>query len=161
MKGKQIGVLARELTVPIETIRYYERCGLMDKPARTEGNYRVYASTQIEQLRFIINCRHLDMEHEEIRGLLKLRVQPPEDCGEVNAIIDGHITHIDQRIAELRKLSRQLHKLRESCNVVSTLGSCRIMGALSTTSSDLKRASHAAKRTHGKTGKPRGAARKL
>ena len=139
MKGKQIGALARELNVPIETIRYYERCGLMDKPERTEGNYRVYAGAQIEQLRFIINCRHLDMEHEEIRGLLKLPAQPPPDCGEVNAIIDGHIAHIDERIAQLRKLSKQLHKLCESCNAVSSLDSCRIMDALKTTSAVKKR----------------------
>lgn len=155
MKGKQIGALARELNVPIETIRYYERCGLMDKPARTEGNYRVYVSTQVEQLRFIINCRHLDMEHDEIRGLLRLRMQPPRDCGEVNTIIDGHITHIDQRIAELRKLSRQLHKLRESCNTVSSLDNCQIMGVLNTNAAGKKRSSRVANRPGGNTGRPR------
>lgn len=132
MKGLQIGTLARELGVPIETIRYYERCGLMDKPERTEGNYRVYADAQIERLRFIVNCRHLDMEHHEIRRLLKLRARPPQDCTEVNAIVDEHIAHIDQRIGELRKLSRQLHALRESCNSVSSLADCQILGTLRT-----------------------------
>jgi len=88
----------------------------------------VYADAQVEQLRFIINCRHLDMEHDETRGLLKLRARPPQDCGELNAIIDEHVAHIDQRITQLHKLSKQLHKLRESCNTVSSLDGCQIMG---------------------------------
>ena len=151
MKGRQIGALARELGVPIENIRYYERCGLMDKPARTEGNYRVYTDAQVEQLRFIINCRLLDMDQSEIRRLLDLRARPPKDCAAVNAIIDEHIAHIDQRVAELRKLSKQMHKLRESCNQVSALENCRILGALRTESSagkETKTSRHRSARSH-------------
>lgn len=134
MKGRQIGVLARDLGVPIETIRYYERCGLLDKPSRSEGNYRLYEDAEVDQLRFIINCRHLDMEHTEIRRLLELRAHPPKDCAEVNAIIDEHISHIDERVTELRKLSKELHKLRECCNHVRALEHCRIIDTLRTAS---------------------------
>ena len=151
MKGRQIGTLARELDVPIENIRYYERCGLMDKPARTEGNYRVYTDAQVDQLRFIINCRHLDMDQSEIRRLLDLRARPPQDCAAVNAVIDEHIAHIDQRVAELRKLSKQLHKLRESCNEVSILENCKIIGALRTRSAggkEAKASRHRSARPH-------------
>jgi Cd(II)/Pb(II)-responsive transcriptional regulator len=130
MAGRQIGDVAGLLGVPVETIRYYERCGLLDKPTRTGSNYRVYSDEQVERLGFILNCRNLDMTHEEIRRLLKLRHRPPKDCTEVNALIDEHIAHIDERISELRRLSKQLHALRTSCNEIRSVDACEILSTL-------------------------------
>ena len=130
MAEQQIGRIASLLGVSVETVRYYERCGLLDKPTRTSGNYRVYSEQQVERLKFILNCRNLDMTHDEIRRLLRLRQRPPKDCTEVNAIIDEHIAHIDERIAELRQLSKHLHQLRISCNQVRSVEDCKIMSAL-------------------------------
>lgn len=130
MAGQQIGYVARQLGVPVETIRYYERSGLVDQPVRTAGNYRLYGDAQIEQLTFILNCRSLDMTHEEIRRLLHLRKKPPNDCTEVNALIDEHIDHIETRIAELQSLSKKLRGLRKSCNEVRSLEDCTILGSL-------------------------------
>lgn len=130
MAGRRIGEVSRLLGVPVETIRYYELCGLLDKPTRTAANYRVYSDEQMERLKFILNCRNLDMTHEEIHRLLTLRSRPPKDCTEVNVVLDEHITHIDERIAELRSLSRQLHALRESCNEARPLENCTIIGTL-------------------------------
>lgn len=130
MAGQQIGDVARRLGVPVETIRYYERCGLLEKPARTGGNYRLYSDVQVEQLGFILNCRNLDMTHNEIRRLLKLRQRPPRDCTEVNTLIDEHIGHIEERMAQLRQLSRNLRQLRTSCNEVRSLENCTIIDTL-------------------------------
>lgn len=130
MTGRQIGDVAGLFGVPVETIRYYERCGLLEKPTRTGSNYRLYSDEQGERLGFILNCRNLDMTHEEIRRLLKLRHRPPKDCTEVNAILDEHIAHIDERIAELRSLSKQLHELRTSCNEVRSVDDCEILSTL-------------------------------
>lgn len=130
MTGRQIGDVAGALGMPVETIRYYERCGLLDKPTRTGSNYRLYSDEQIERLGFILNCRNLDMTHEEIRRLLKLRHRPPKDCTEVNALIDEHIAHIDERISELRSLSKQLHRLRTSCNEIRSVDDCEILSTL-------------------------------
>ena len=130
MTGRQIGDVAGILGVPVETIRYYERCGLLDKPPRTGSNYRLYNDGQVERLGFILNCRNLDMTHEEIRRLLSLRQRPPKDCTEVNALLDEHIAHIDERISELRSLSKQLHELRTSCNAVRSIDDCEILSTL-------------------------------
>lgn len=130
MTGRQIGDVAESLGVPVETIRYYERCGLLDKPTRTGSNYRLFSDEQVERLGFILNCRNLDMTHEEIRRLLKLRHRPPKDCTEVNGLIDEHIAHIDERISELRSLSKQLHELRTSCNEVRSVDACEILSTL-------------------------------
>lgn len=130
MTGRQIGDVAEVFGVTVETIRYYERCGLLDKPSRTGSNYRLYSDEQVERLGFVLNCRNLDMTHEEIRRLLKLRHRPPKDCTEVNALIDEHIAHIDERISELRSLSKQLHELRTSCNEVRSVDDCEILSTL-------------------------------
>ena len=87
----RIGELAGDLAVPVETIRYYEREGLLPEPARSDGNYRLYSQSHRERLEFILNCRALDMTLQEIRTLLRLRDAPEQGCAEVNATLDEHI----------------------------------------------------------------------
>lgn len=81
----KIGKLARELDVPIETIRYCEREGLLPAPAGFERNYRLYSETHCERLSFIRHCRSLNMALDEIRQLLRLKDSPDDPCGEANA----------------------------------------------------------------------------
>ena len=88
-----IGELAQITGYGIETIRYYEREGLLPKPARTSGNYRRYGQEHANLLSFIHHCRSLDMALSEIRILLRFRSAPPENCGEVNALLDTHLGH--------------------------------------------------------------------
>src|SRR6266436_257726 len=102
----KIGELAKRTSCPVETIRYYEREGLLREPARSEGNYRLYTDIHVERLQFIRHCRSLDMTLEEIRNLLKFRDAPDENCGEVNALLDEHIEHVSSRIKELRFLQK-------------------------------------------------------
>lgn len=127
----KIGELAQRANCTVETIRYYEREGLLPAPARTGANYRSYGAEHAERLRFIRNCRVLDMAHDEIRILLALMNQPGGDCGAVNQLLDEHIAHVDRRIAELTALKQQMHALRESCQRRQTVDTCGILHGLS------------------------------
>ncbi|TXH04485.1 MAG: Cd(II)/Pb(II)-responsive transcriptional regulator [Nevskiaceae bacterium] len=127
----KIGDLARRAYCPAETIRYYEREGLLPEPARTNGNYRLYGAEHVERLSFIRNCRSLDMTLDEIRKLLLLRDAPDDNCEEVNVLLDGHIGHVAERIAELRHLRTDLQLLRERCGKAGTTKDCGILGGLS------------------------------
>ena len=111
----KIGELAKLTDCQVETIRYYEREGLLPEPARSEGNYRLYTQAHVDRLTFIRNCRSLDMTLEEIRSLLNLRDSPQDQCESVNALIDEHIHHVKARIDGLLALQEQLIDLRQRC----------------------------------------------
>lgn len=128
--GIKIGDLAHATFSTVETVRYYEREGLLPAPARSNGNYRLYGPAQVERLRFIRHCRSLDMTHEEIRALLAFRDAPEKKCDEVNALLDEHIDHVARRIAELKALERELKELRGQCRTVRTARDCGIMQSL-------------------------------
>jgi Cd(II)/Pb(II)-responsive transcriptional regulator len=125
--GMKIGELAKATDCTVETIRYYEREGLLPVPERTVGNYRVYGPMHAEALSFIRHCRSLDMTQSEIRALLLLRNAPDRRCGEVNALLDEHIGHVANRIRELRALERELKGIRARCRSESTTRECEIM----------------------------------
>ncbi|MCP5283542.1 MAG: Cd(II)/Pb(II)-responsive transcriptional regulator [Burkholderiaceae bacterium] len=126
----KIGDLARATGTPVETIRYYEREGLIAAPARSEGNYRLYRPADAERLAFIRHCRALDMALPEIRGLLTVRDHPADGCAEVNALLDAHIGHVAARIRELKALERQLRRLRERCPAPTAAAECGILQGL-------------------------------
>lgn len=127
----RIGELALAAATPIETIRYYERVGLLPAPARTPGNFRVYETVHLERLRFIRYCRSLDMSLAEVRTLLHFRDAPTEDCTDVNALLDEHIGHVTTRIEELRALQTQLEDLRRRCVRIQEADRCGILTGLS------------------------------
>ncbi|MDE2447572.1 MAG: Cd(II)/Pb(II)-responsive transcriptional regulator [Gammaproteobacteria bacterium] len=125
-----IGALARDTDCPPETIRYYEREGLLPPASRTAGNYRVYSGVHLERLVFIRNCRSLDMTLDEIKQLLLFRDVPQSECGAAHALIDEHIAHIGERIAELEQLQGQLQSLRRQCQPVGDAKKCGILDRL-------------------------------
>jgi len=127
----KIGELADATATPVETIRYYERVGLLPPPARTAGNYRAYGAEHRERLAFVRRCRALDMSLDEVRALLAFCDAPQADCGEVNALLDEHIEHVALRIRELQALAKQLKQLRAQCAAVSSADQCGILKALS------------------------------
>jgi Cd(II)/Pb(II)-responsive transcriptional regulator len=126
----KIGELAKIAHCTTETIRFYEKEGLLPEADRTEANYRSYTARHIERLRFIRNCRALDMTHDEIRALLRLTDAPAEGCGAINTLIDEHIAHVDTRIDELRQLKAQLSTLREQCQSEQAVADCGIVHGL-------------------------------
>ena len=127
----KIGEVARVTGTPVETIRYYEREGLLAAPPRTEGNFRIYDESHLERLSFIRHCRSLDMALDEVRILLRFKDAPAENCGDVNTLLDAHIGHVAARIRELRALERQLKSLRERCNEARDAAQCGILNELS------------------------------
>ncbi len=126
----KIGELAVESSTPIETIRYYEREGLLPAPARTQGNFRVYDASHKERLLFVRFCRGLDMSLDEVRVLLRFKDAPAEDCGDVNELLDEHIGHVSTRIRELRALEKQLKELRARCGVSQSADQCGILSGM-------------------------------
>ena len=127
----KIGELARLAGTNVETIRYYERDGLLPVPARSEGNYRIYGETHAQRLFFIRRCRGLDMTLDEIRVLLHFKESPQENCADVNRLLDLHIGHVAQRMQELQELERQLKDLRERCGEARDAAHCGILDGLS------------------------------
>ncbi len=104
----KIGELAKATNTQIETIRYYEREGLLPKTIRTGSNYRIYSNMHLERLAFIRYCRGLDISLDEIRVLLLFKDSPNEFCDQVNILLDKHIKRVEIRIKELRNLKHQL-----------------------------------------------------
>lgn len=126
----KIGELAQQAGCTPDTIRFYEREGLMPPAERTQSNYRIYGEEHLARLRFIRNCRALDMTHEEVRALLRATDGHASTCGEVNDLIDAHLAHVDARIEELRQLHVQLACLREKCAAEQPVDACGIVREL-------------------------------
>ena len=126
----KIGELASLTHTQVETIRYYEREGLLAEPGRSGGNYRIYGEEHAERLSFIRHCRGLDMTLDEIRVLLRFKDAPTENCREINELLDEHIGHVAERIRELRQLEKQLKSLRETCLGGQDTQHCGILNEL-------------------------------
>ena len=126
----KIGELAKLADCQVETVRYYEREGLLPTPARSEGNYRLYSSEHLVRLTFIRNCRTLDMTLDEIRSLLALMDSPEESCEGVNSLVDEHIEHVQARVTSLMALQQQLIELRHRCVAEQGMDKCGILQKL-------------------------------
>jgi Cd(II)/Pb(II)-responsive transcriptional regulator len=126
----RIGELAQCTNTQVETIRFYEREGLLAAPGRSDGNYRIYDDEHAQRLSFIRHCRGLDMTLDEIRVLLRFKDTPTENCREVNELLDEHIGHVAQRVRELRQLEKQLKSLRETCLCAQDAQHCGILNEL-------------------------------
>jgi Cd(II)/Pb(II)-responsive transcriptional regulator len=129
--GLKIGALAERAQCQAETIRYYEREGLLPMPPRSQSNYRLYGSAHLERLSFIRHCRSLDMTLDEIRTLLNFCDAPMRNCAEVSSVLDEHIHHVADRIEQLRHLERQLKDLRSQCASPGRAEGCGILKEMS------------------------------
>lgn len=110
-----IGALSERAGVNIETIRYYERIGIMPKPPRTDGGQRVYDEGHVKRLTFIRRSRELGFSLDDIRALLKLVDGGDYTCGEVHKMALTHITDIRCKIVDLRRMERVLVTLAGKC----------------------------------------------
>jgi len=124
-----IGALARRTGTKIETIRYYERIGLLPPPARTQGNYRLYAPRHLERLSFIRRARDLGFSLDEVRALLRLADDRSQPCTEVDRIARHHLTDVERKLADLAALRAELRQLIEQCGH-GTVAECRILESL-------------------------------
>lgn len=127
---KSIGALAEATGTKVETVRYYERIGLLPEPARTRGNYRAYSVEHLARLSFIRRARDLGFTLDQVKALLGLADHKEQDCGSVDVMAREHLFDIDRKIADLRSLRRELNNLIGQCEQ-GTIAECRIIGALS------------------------------
>ena len=126
----QIGELAKQTGCSIQTIRFYERKGLLDKPSRSEGNYRLYDKAAADKLIFIKQCRALDISMKEIELLLEEKTSPNQSCASVNNLIEEHISQVDTKIEELQQLKAVLKNMSEKCSNDKTIKTCGILSEL-------------------------------
>lgn len=110
-KPLTIGVLARDSGVNLETIRFYERSGLMPAPQRSPAGYRHYQEQDIRRLRFIRRGRELGFSLEEIRSLLDLAAHPESPCESADQMVREHLDAIETRIRDLQNMRAELSKL--------------------------------------------------
>ncbi|MBM3600844.1 MAG: helix-turn-helix domain-containing protein [Alphaproteobacteria bacterium] len=125
-----IGELSKAAHVGAETVRYYERIGLMPRPARTAANYRLYSAEQLARLSFIRRSRELGFTLDRIKALLELAGDRARDCQAVDVIASDHLAEVERKIADLTALRRTLRDLIGQCRH-GTIADCRIIEALS------------------------------
>lgn len=125
-----IGNLGKATGTKVETIRYYERIGLLAKPDRTEGNYRVYGRDSVDRLSFIRRARALGFSLDQVRALLALAGDGERDCARVDALAQEHLREVEDKIADLEALRRELGALVQSCRG-GVVADCGIIEALS------------------------------
>ncbi|CAK9885940.1 MAG: Mercuric resistance operon regulatory protein [Candidatus Erwinia impunctatus] len=127
----KISELAEKSGCGIETVRYYEKIGLLPQARRNpENNYRCYDQEHLENLLFIRRCRSLDMTQEEIRALLLVMSDQNRLCAPIDAIIHEHLNHVQKRIEELILLEKQLSALRADCRADRRVDQCGIVKSL-------------------------------
>src|SRR5262249_48262044 len=125
-----IGALSDETGVSIETIRYYERIGLLASPPRSAGRRRQFGSEHLQTLKFIRRGREMGFSLEDIRTLLKLDRESNVVCAEARQITLRHLAQVREKVARLQKLERALTTISAGCRP-GTQRSCPIIGALS------------------------------
>jgi DNA-binding transcriptional MerR regulator len=130
MDALTIGQLGRATGTKIETIRYYEKIGLLPAPERTGGNYRSYAAGHQQRLGFIRRARELGFSIEAVRELLKLAAHGEQPCAEVDEIVARHLDETERKIAALTRLRRELRDTLAACKG-GRVGECRVIQALS------------------------------
>jgi Cu(I)-responsive transcriptional regulator len=124
-----IGELARAADTKTETVRYYERIGLLPAPPRTGGNYRDYSATHVSRLSFTRRARDLGFSIEQIRALLDLADQKEHSCEAVDTIAREHLADVKRKLADLTALRRELETVIGQCGH-GTVAECRILEAL-------------------------------
>jgi DNA-binding transcriptional MerR regulator len=125
-----IGQLGAATGTKVETIRYYERIGLLSAPPRTAGNYRSYASAHRDRLAFIRRTRELGFSIAEVRELLGLAESRENSCVDVDRLVARHLTIVEEKIVSLKRLRGELRETLAACKG-GRIAECRVIKALS------------------------------
>jgi MerR family transcriptional regulator, copper efflux regulator len=127
------GELAEQAKVHVETLRYYERRGLIEQPPRSASNYRLYPEDAVRRVRFIKRAQELGFSLKDIKELLSLRAAPEAECGEVRRHAEAKIVDINEKIHSLMAMKSALSKLVAECSGEGPLTECPILESLDTT----------------------------
>ena len=125
----KIGELGSATATNVETVRYYEKIGLLPPPARTSANYRAYGNEHLARLSFIRRARDLGFTLEAVRGLLTLSDDKAQSCEAVDSIARIHLTEVERKITDLAALRRELDRVLGSCRQ-GTVAECKIIETL-------------------------------
>jgi len=129
-KGLTIGQVARRAGFGIETVRFYERNGLIEEPPRRISGYRQYPESVISRLRFIKRAKELGFSLRKIKELLSLRVDPTTTCSDIRERAEAKIADIEGKIQSLMRMKEVLTGLTASCGGVGPVSECPIVEAL-------------------------------
>lgn len=130
MKPLSIGQIARLAEVGVETVRFYEREGLLSEPSRKASGYRQYDDSAVVRLRFIRQAKELGFTLNEIKELLSLRLDPSTSCADVKNRAEVKIADIETKIRTLQRMKNVLVKLTKSCSGRGPTNECPILQAL-------------------------------
>ena len=132
MTSYRIGELATALGTRVETLRFYEREGLLEATGRSDNRYRYYSEAARQQLAFILQAKALGFSLADIRELLAIRVEPgSHSCGEVKSLTEQKLAIVDRKIAELQGIREALAKVAGACHGGEVPAShCSILHAL-------------------------------
>ncbi|MAM88476.1 MAG: Cd(II)/Pb(II)-responsive transcriptional regulator [unclassified Hahellaceae] len=111
----RIGRLSQLSGVEVETIRFYEREGLLQRAEREANGYRRYQQDHLQRLAFIRHCRALDMPLQDVKRMLQFMTKPTPDCGDIDRLIEAHLANVRSRLQSLQALEVQLCSLRDQC----------------------------------------------
>lgn len=125
-----IGQLARRGGVNLETIRYYERLGLLPKPPRTQAGYRVFPEDTTASVRFIKRAQELGFSLKEIKELLALRLEPRKTRADVRERAEAKIADIEKKTNTLRAMKASLVKITRACSGDGPVSDCPILESL-------------------------------
>lgn len=125
----KIGELSRISGASVETIRFYEKVGILEAADRTTGNYRVYDKEQIERLRFIRHCRMQGLSLQEIQILINIINNPDTGCAAVHGIIEKHLHKIEEQLTALTYLREKLQAIKKESDCRGEAG-CKIIHLL-------------------------------
>lgn len=127
MTGMKIGAVAKRSNIGIETIRYYEREGLLLEPERRPSGYRQYDESTVERLAYIRQAKELGFTLGEIRELLELSFVAHSECGHIRQRAEAKIADIEKRIRNLHHMKRSLGKIVEHCRAKNTAKDCPLV----------------------------------
>ena len=125
----RIGELARSCDCPVETIRYYEKIGLLPRAARRANGYRSYEDMHQKWLQFILRSKELGFSQNEVRRLTDLAHQKQPACADVHDLLEEHVKDVRMRVRELERLERALVRLKTQCHD-GTLHDCPVIDEL-------------------------------
>ena len=130
MAGLTRGETAKNVGVHIETLRYYERRGLIPKPSRSASNYRLYSPDTVRRVRFVKHAQELGFSLKEIKDLLSLRATTGAKCADVRKRAEAKIHDIEEKVRSLRAMRKALSKLVAECSGDGPIRKCPILDAL-------------------------------
>ncbi len=127
--------LAKQCGINLESIRFYEKEGLLPKPPRTAGGYRMFSPDDVRRVRFIKRAQELGFSLREIKELLFLSLEPDTSCKDVRERAEAKLSDIERKIADLKRMRKALARLTAACAGHGTIDDCPILESLNSTNS--------------------------